>query len=167
MKYPLFFIFSVLIFYSGVCAQGENPMPYYQNASPNQGRDLAKRLNLDEEQRLGIQKKRLEMKKMMIPLSSELIRLNMEKKLAMSAQAPNREQIIQIVQEMSETRKKIEIKRIDHQLEIRSMLNEEQKLVFDQFMLSSFRKKKSFYRQNQEPQRRRQPFQKNRNTPFF
>ena len=167
MKYHLFFIFAVLILYSGVCAQEENQMPYSQNSPPNQNRSLAQKLKLSDEQRMVIQQKRLEMKKEIIPLSSDLIRLNMEKKLAISAKIPNRDQIMQIVQEMSETHKKIEITRIDHQLEVRSMLNDEQKLIFDQFMLSSFREKKSFYQQDPRLQRKRQRFQQNRRAPFF
>ena len=167
MKYHLLLIFAVLILYSEVCAQEENQMLYTQSSAPSQNRGLAQKLKLSDEQRMVIQQKRLEMKKEIIPLSSDLIRLNMEKKLAISAKIPNRDQIMQIVQEMSETHKKIEITRIDHQLKVRSMLNDEQKLIFDQFMLSSFREKKSFYQQDPRLQRKRQRFQQNRQAPFF
>jgi len=96
---------------------------------------IARYLNLTEKQKIEIRELRLQFKKDMMPLKDQMGLLKTERKLEMTSFEPNRQNLGRIVDESSDILKDIQIKTIDLTLNIRSMLNEEQRVSFDEFLL--------------------------------
>jgi Spy/CpxP family protein refolding chaperone len=103
---------------------------------PERGERMAEMLDLTDAQQQQIEKIRLEHLKEMESIRSELQKLRSEYRLLLVADSYDRNKIKQKLAEISSVREKQELERADHFAEIRKMLTDEQKVKFDQFILS-------------------------------
>lgn len=93
-------------------------------------------LDLSQDQETKIDQMRLEMQKEMIPLHNQLDNLRSELHLLMTEEKADQGAIDQKIEAMSQLRTKIQKKRTAHHLAVRSILNKEQRVKFDQRMLA-------------------------------
>lgn len=96
----------------------------------------SKGLDLSEDQETKIEALRLDMQKEMIPLHNQLDNLRSELHLLMTEEKADQGAIDQKIEAMSQLRTKIQKKRTQHHLAVRSILNKEQRVKFDQRMLA-------------------------------
>ncbi len=96
---------------------------------------MERMLNLSEDQISKISDYRLQLKKEMLPLRSELIQKQNELKLLITADKPDRGKINSTLEAISKIRMKMQQKRVEHQLKVRSLLSPEQKKKFDLMIL--------------------------------
>ena len=97
---------------------------------------MAKMLDLNDEQIARMQDMHLQMQKEMIPLRSKMQTLRGELKLVQTADKFEPGKAEKLVKEMQALRTQMEMKRIKHQQEMRSLLNDEQRKKFDAHLLS-------------------------------
>lgn len=93
-------------------------------------------LDLTEEQQAKISKMRLEMQKEMTPLRSKVQTLRSEYKLMIIDEKISEADLKSKLDEISGLRKDMALKRAKHQRQVRSILTDEQKVKFDQRILS-------------------------------
>jgi Spy/CpxP family protein refolding chaperone len=103
---------------------------------PERGQRMAALLDLTEEQQQQIDKIRLEHLKNMESTRSELQKLRSEYRLLLVADSYDRNKVKQKLDDISALKEKLELAKADHFAEIRKILTEEQKVKFDQFILS-------------------------------
>lgn len=97
---------------------------------PGQQRMMAQ-LNLTDEQIAQIADLKLELKKEMLPLRSEMAAKRNELHLLMTEDSPNQSKISKAIKAMGDIRTKIQEKMVQHRLKVRSLLDENQKKKFD------------------------------------
>ena len=93
-------------------------------------------LDLTEEQQTKISQMRLEMQKQMTPLRSKVQTLRSEYKLMIIDEKISEADLKSKLDEISGLRKDMALKRVKHQRQVRSILTDEQKVKFDQRILS-------------------------------
>lgn len=93
-------------------------------------------LDLTDEQSAKIADLRLAMKKEMLPLRSDFMTKRNELKILLTADTPDQSKINQKIDQMAELRKQMQKKRVNHMMEVRSLLTAEQKKQFDTMILS-------------------------------
>ncbi len=97
---------------------------------------MAKMLDLNDEQISKMTDMHLQMQKDMIPLRSKMQTLKGELKLVQTADKFELGKAEKIVKEMQALRTQMEMNRIKHQQEMRSLLNDDQRKKFDAHLLS-------------------------------
>ncbi|MGD9486392.1 MAG: Spy/CpxP family protein refolding chaperone [Calditrichaceae bacterium] len=93
-------------------------------------------LDLTDEQQAKITDLRLQMEKEVLPLRNEMDKLRGELRLEMTAEKFNEGKVKKISGEMSTIREKMQLKRLNHQRAVRSLLTPEQQKQFDLQLLS-------------------------------
>lgn len=115
-------------------------------------------LDLTEEQQTKISKMRLEMQKQMTPLRSKVQTLRSEYKLMIIDEKISEADLKSKLDEISGLRKDMALKRAKHQRQVRSILTDEQKVKFDQRILSgrkhAMKGKRGFRGAHQKPFKR-------------
>jgi len=96
---------------------------------------MERMLNLSEDQISKISDYRLQLKKEILPLRSELFQKRNELKLLITADNPNQGKIKNTLEAISKLRLKMQQKRVDQMLKIRSLLTADQKKKFDLMIL--------------------------------
>ena len=135
MKYnKLIFTAALTIFaFSNIFAQS-GPM-----AGKGQGKArMAKMnfLNLSEEQQTKIDKLRLEFKKEIVPLRAKIHSLKPEYRLMIVDENVTTKQLQNKLNSISEVKQEMALKRALHQRQVRSLLTDDQKVKFDQHIIS-------------------------------
>lgn len=97
---------------------------------------IAKMLDLNDEQIAKMQDMHLQMQKEMIPLRSKMQTLKGQLKLVQTADKFELGKAEKLIKEMQALRTQMEMKRIKHQQEMRSLLNADQRKKFDAHLLS-------------------------------
>ena len=120
---------------------------------------LSKNLGLSEEQAETFRIKQKEIKQKIAPLIGKIQRLSLEKKLAATEETPDREKIMRIIDEMLSIQREIQVQWLDHQLELKSILDPAQKIKFDQMLLAERSRSANFKRPNQNKDRRKHNWQ--------
>ena len=130
----LFIITAILgsILLTGVMFAQKGPGPM----SGQHFKHMAKMLDLNDEQIAKMTDMHLQMQKDMIPLRSKMQTLKGELKLVQTADNFQLNKAEKIVKEMQALRTQMEMNRIKHQQEMRSLLNAEQRKKFDAHLLS-------------------------------
>jgi len=95
-----------------------------------------KDLDLSQDQETKIDAMHLEMQKEMIPLRNKLDNLRSELHLLMTEEKADQGAIDSKIEAMSQVRTAIQKKKTAHHLAVRSLLNKEQRVKFDQRMLA-------------------------------
>lgn len=103
------------------------------------GMKMLKSLNLDHQQEMAVQDLRLKLQKEMLPLKTDLTKLENDLKLEMTADSFDKNKTEKLVKEISDVRIKMGMARIMHQQDIRSLLNDSQRKKFDMHILSKKR----------------------------
>lgn len=130
--YPICFAF-MLMFAGSALAQ---PRPDGPPAPPDPGERMMQMLDLDETQQNKVAELRLKLQKELVPLRSELQSLEGELQLAVTAEKFNRDKAETLVSKISALRGKMQLARVLHQQEVRSLLNAEQRQKFDMHLLA-------------------------------
>jgi len=98
-------------------------------------------LNLSEEQQTKIDKLRLEFKKEIVPLQAKIHSLKPEYRLMIVDENVTTKQIKNKLNSISEVKQEMALKRALHQRQVRSLLTDEQKVKFDQHIISGHSEK--------------------------
>lgn len=97
----------------------------------NQNQRLITRLNLSDEQQTQVQQHRLAGQKEMLPLRNQLREKNAQLRTLTTAENFNQTAVNQLVEEIGDLRTQMLAKRVEHRQEMRSLLTEEQRIMFD------------------------------------
>ncbi len=89
-------------------------------------------LNLTTEQIQKISDLRLELQKQQIDRGSELQKLRLELQEEMRTSNPNKKALNSLLEQINTIETQMEKARINHRLEVRSLLTDEQRVLFDQ-----------------------------------
>ena len=127
-------LFALMLVFAG--SGLAQPRPDASPAPPNPGERMMQMLNLDETQQNQIAELRLKLQKELVPLRSELKGLEGELQLAVTADQFNRGKAETLVNKISNLRGKMQLARVLHQQEVRSLLNTEQRQKFDMHLLA-------------------------------
>ena len=92
---------------------------------------MMRMLNLTKEQQSKLSDMRLSMEKEMLPLRNQMITLRGNLKLELIANNFNQGKVNKIVDQISDVRKEMSLKMIQHMREVRSILTPEQQKKFD------------------------------------
>jgi Spy/CpxP family protein refolding chaperone len=104
------------------------------NMRMNQNRqDLAKALNLTDEQKAAFQKMRLAMHKEILPIRNEIGEAEAHQKTLLGVDKPDLSAIDKNIDKIGALRIEIAKIAMKHRLEMRSLLTDEQKMKFDNF----------------------------------
>lgn len=109
--------------------------PEHRGPKKSHGEHLAKILDLSEEQRSKMVDLQLKLQKEMIPLRSKVQSLQGELKLAQTAEQFDQAKVEKLLNELQSVRTQMQLKRIQHQQQVRSLLNAEQRKKFDAHLL--------------------------------
>ena len=99
-------------------------------------RNMARNLELSTEQESKISDLRLQFKKELMPLDSEIDKLRSDINLELTSDNFSESKVKKLTEDMARLQKDLEFKRILHQRAIRDLLTAEQKKKFDLHLLS-------------------------------
>jgi Spy/CpxP family protein refolding chaperone len=109
---------------------------------------FSKALNLNENQIDEILSIRLETRKQMLPLRDEIKKIRSEKQLLLATDLPDRAKLNSLIDQITLKQQQLQKLSADQVIRIRSILNSQQKLRFDNWRLSLRKrlfKKSSFH----------------------
>lgn len=104
-----------------------------------QGIRMAKMLNLTQDQVNKLSDMRLAMQKEMLPLRNQMITLRGDLKLELVADNFNQRKVNKLVDQISDVRKQMNLKRISHMRDVRSILTPDQQKTFDLMIMQNKR----------------------------
>jgi len=130
----LFLILFTLSIANAQPGQGKNRGQFQPR--PERGERMTELLDLTDAQEQQIDKIRLEHLKKMESSRSELQKLRSEYRLLLVADSYDKNKVKQKLAEIGAVQEKRELEKADHFAEIRKILTDEQKVKFDQFILS-------------------------------
>lgn len=113
--------------------------------SGKRGMKMLKSLNLNHQQEMAVQDLRLKLQKEMLPLKTNLTKLENDLKLEMTADSFDKNKAEKLVKQISDVRVEMGMAFITHQQDIRSLLNDSQRKKFDMHILSKKRLGKGMY----------------------
>lgn len=92
---------------------------------------MCKKLNLTAEQEASFKKINLQCSKNVLPLKNKLNELKAKQRTLMTVDNVNRTAVINVVQEICSNMKEIYIIRTNRTIDLRNLLTDEQKMIFD------------------------------------
>lgn len=98
--------------------------------------------DLTEEQQEKMKKLRLDMQKNKLPITNQLGEKRARMRTLSTAENPNMKEINKLIDEMGELRTKIDKLKAAHHQEVRKLLTEEQRVVFDAHSTERLQKQK-------------------------
>ena len=104
---------------------------FEQNDPGDRFEQMAKRLELTDEQKTKIEALQTPHMKKMIAFRNQLGEKQAQKRTLMSAEKPDQKKLNALVDEISNIRADQEKERISHGIEVKSLLTDKQKLKFD------------------------------------
>jgi len=113
-----------------------NPVFSHPEDAAKTKRNMARNLELSTEQESKISDLRLQFKKEIMPLDSEIDQLRSEINLELTSDNFSESKVKKLTEDMARLQKDLEFKRILHQRAIRDLLTAEQKKKFDLHLLS-------------------------------
>ncbi len=93
-------------------------------------------LDLTDEQQTKITDLKLQHQKEILPLKSQMVEKRNELKVLMTSDNPDRSQINEIINQTGDIQKELKMKKVDHMIKVRSLLDADQKKKFDMKILS-------------------------------
>jgi Spy/CpxP family protein refolding chaperone len=93
-------------------------------------------LDLNQNQVSAIRELRLNQQREIMPLKNKIQELSVQQRLELTSPDPDRKKIEKLIDETASLLKRIKMKNIDLQLSIRKILDKEQRMKFDQWVLS-------------------------------
>lgn len=120
------------------------PMQRPRKPGFGRGMRMMQMLNLTKDQQAKLQDMRLAMQKEMLPLRNRLVTLRGDMKLELVADNFNQGKVNKTVDQISDVRKEMSLKMIQHLREVRSILTPEQQKTFDLMVMQN--RKGSFMR---------------------
>jgi len=139
MKSKLFILtFGILFIAVSVFAQGYGEHGK-RKGYKSDGQRIQKMLDLSDEQADKIQDLRLNHQKEMLPLRTEVQKLQAELKLVQTADKFDESKAKKLVGDISSLRQQMQMKKINHQQMVRNILTPEQRKKFDMHLLSNKR----------------------------
>jgi len=133
MKKKIIIITTGLIIVSLLLTIGLAQKPRWGKAKWQRAGMLAKLPDLTEEQQNKIEELRLNFQKEMSPERIKVSKLRLELKELLIADKPDLGKINSQLEDINKQRLKMEKARIKHRLEVRELLTEKQRLIFDQY----------------------------------
>ncbi|GAB4375774.1 MAG: hypothetical protein Kow0042_21470 [Calditrichia bacterium] len=104
---------------------GPPPMPF-----------LAEQLQLSDEQRDKIGELKLQMEKETLPLRTKMVEYRNELKLLLTSDNPSPSKVNKVLENISKVRQDMMSKHVNHMIQVRSLLSDDQKQKFDMMILS-------------------------------
>lgn len=92
---------------------------------------MCKKLNLTAEQEASFKKINLQSSKNVLPLKNKLNELKAKQRTLMTVDNVNRTAVVNVVQEICSVMKEIYIIRTNRTIDLRNLLTDEQKMIFD------------------------------------
>ncbi len=138
IKSVLFMVFLT----SGIIAAQGGPNRYGQGEGRGNklgyghgGMRCEQLLNLTEDQKTEIENLKIPHRKEMLNLNTQLMEKRAKLNTLLIADNPDMKAINSVIEDMGKTRTAIQKGRISHRMKVRSLLNDEQKVIFDANML--------------------------------
>jgi len=96
-------------------------------------------LDLTDEQKAKIDDLRLQLQKEVAPLRAQMVTLQTDLSLLLTADSPDLNKIKETSKKLSELQEQMHMKHIEHQLEVRKLLTAEQRKKFDAHLLAGLK----------------------------
>ncbi len=130
-------IACLLLIGSAAMAQPAPPPPKPPQQVP--GMRMMQMLNLTQEQRDKMMDMRLQMAKDMLPLRTQMDNLRSDLKLTLTADNFDQKKVNKTIDQISDVRKQMTLKMIQHMRGVRNMLTPDQQKKFDLMIMSNKR----------------------------